>query len=636
MKRIKQLNENVINQIAAGEVIERPASVIKELVENSIDAGANRIEVELSQGGRYLRVSDNGSGMHAEDIKLAFSRHCTSKITDEKDLWRLNTLGFRGEALASVVSISRLTCTSKTKEAENGTKLFNDDRGELQTTPIGCANGTTIEIKDLFYNVPARLKFLRKPTTEIAAIVETLQNIAISHPEVAFNCKNQNKIALKTSGSNDLSITLSEIYSKDLLNHLLIVNAIDEGEKYFVNGVVTEPSFTRSNRKSIYIIINGRIIKCPILSKAIERGFESVIPSGRFPLAVINVLMPADKIDVNVHPAKKEVRYTATNNIFAFINYAIKKALQDQDYYVKREVHIINQPQNAPIEQQKINKHNEIQKTVFNIKPEEPIKVDKNPLCLPDKPLKQTETIIKHSEVPKAIEFYKPIDEKFTAPDNKNIVNKPEEKIQQLTIKTGVEIKQPAKTKQWTIIGQALNTYIILETTDGLQIIDQHIADERAIYDRLKRQKKDIAAQRLLVFEEINITLDQLALLDEYSDQLEQWGYEFDKTENNTITIKQIPQVVTGKDQKAIFEEIISMLENGGSFEALEDNILKTISCHGAIKAGDPLSIKEMETIITNWNNSDYPYTCPHGRKIAHNISLKELAGYFDRQPSYI
>lgn len=639
MKRIQQLQEDVINQIAAGEVIERPASVVKELVENSIDAGASKIEIEVSQGGRYLRVSDNGSGIEADDIMLAFNRHATSKIISETDLWDLRSLGFRGEALASILSISKVSCTTKTKEADNGIKLTNLENGELKTVSIGCAVGTTIEISELFYNVPARLKFLKRPTTEVAAVVEVLQNIAIAHPEVAIICKNQNKIALKTSGSNDLCLCLNEIFSKDLLKHLLLINAIDEGEKYFVNGVVTDPTFTKSNRKSIYIIINGRFIKCPILTKAVERAFEDKMPSGRFPLAVINLILPPGKVDVNVHPTKKEVRYEAANSIFGFVNYAIRKALQEGDFYLQekndlsqqikeQEQHEMIEQQNSEllngsidVEEKKLSPINNIEKA-YVVKQKEPIKLEQ---------VKQPERIqppVSEAVSNSTVEYYAPLSEE----DVLTSVKKEQQSSRQLSINPILKSTKEPERKNWHIIGQVFNTYIIVQTDNSLQIVDQHIAAERAIYDKLKRQEHHVAGQRLLIIEQLDLSLEHKALLEEYATQLENWGYEFEQTKDNKIAITQVPQLLTNKDQKHIFEEIISFLENGDTIQSIEDNILKTMSCHAAIKAGDFLSNKEMEEIISSWLKSDYPYTCPHGRKICHEIDIKDLSGYFDRQ----
>lgn len=628
MNRIKILNDYVINQIAAGEVVERPASVAKELVENSIDAGATKIEVEISQGGRYIRVSDNGAGIHPDDISLAFSRHATSKINSEKDLWNLNSLGFRGEALASILSISHLTCITKTNASESGTKAVSLDNGELDITNIGCATGTTIEVNDLFYNVPARLKFLRSHKTEVAEIIDILQCLAIAHPEVAFVSKHQNKVLLKTSGSGDLPICLNELFPKDILNHLLMLNAIDEREKLFISGVITDPTFTKPNRKSIFTVINGRFVKCPIILKAVERAYDNKITSGKFPLAVLNLILPTDKVDVNVHPTKREVKYTATNNVFAFINYAVKKALEEGDFYIKKS-HSITEDKAKEEALKLIKSHDEQEKASPQAK-------DFKSKRVYDVPKDRILPSLSHS----AFELYTPLEESIVVDDTQNapidvvsILN--EEETEQLIIHPEIIPDAIKDRKQWLIVGQVFNTYIIIQTDDGIQIIDQHIASERAIYDQLKRKELQIAGQRMLIFEETDVTLEQVALIEEYSDLLKKWSYEIEQTEPGRVIIKQVPHLVTGRNQKEIFEDIVSLLENGHSLDLLEDNLTKTIACHAAIKSGEILTLKEMEQIVSQWQKSDYPYTCPHGRKIAHNITIKELSSYFDRQLNY-
>jgi DNA mismatch repair protein MutL len=640
MKRIQILKEEVINQIAAGEVIERPASVVKELVENSVDAGATKIEVEVAQGGRYVRVSDNGSGIHPADIKLAFSRHATSKIESEKDLWGLHTLGFRGEALASILSISKLSCTTKTKEADDGVKATKLDSGDIDYSPVGCSTGTTFEIKELFYNVPARLKFMKSSRAEVSAIIEVLQNLAITNPEVAFICLHQGKTVLKTSGSADLSITLSEIFSKDLLNHLLIVNAIDEKQKYFASGVMSDPTFTKSNRKSIYTIINNRFVKCPIITKAIERAFEDVLPGGRFPLAIINFMMPPEQLDVNVHPTKREVKYVATNSVFSFIHYSVKKALQDSEYYIKKQLtekvleeedleQSVRQEEHSDI----LSKIPLVKTEKIDHKPETSSPIQATPVSIHNKQIEKEKHSAETAE--KAMEFYKPLENQKASLLSLAQANPPVPP-EQLKIDSALTFPQKPEKKPWTVIGQVFNTYIVLQTDTGLQIVDQHIASERAIYDRLKSADQQIAGQRLLIFNEIDIDTSAIALLEEHKEHLSRWGYEIEISEANKVLLKQIPQMLTGRNQSSAIEEIITHLEKYSSIEILEDNILKTLSCHAAVRAGDVLSYKEMEQVIIQWQCSTYPFTCPHGRKIAHTIGLKELAGYFDRQPNYI
>ncbi|HBH18072.1 MAG TPA: DNA mismatch repair endonuclease MutL, partial [Cyanobacteria bacterium UBA9579] len=304
MKRIKLLPENLINQIAAGEVIERPASIVKELVENSIDAGATRVEIEISNECRNIRVADNGSGIHKDDVALAFSRHATSKLQQENDLWTISTLGFRGEALASIISIAKVSCLTRTADSPVGVKV-DCENSEITITETGCAIGTTMEVKELFYNVPARRKFLKKAQTELASIIEVVQSIAISYPEVSIHLIHKGRTSLKTTGSKDMATVISEIYSKELLDELVEVYKDDTEYKLEVKGFTSNPNFTRSNKKAIYVFVNGRTVKCPILSKAIDTAYKGLIPSDKYPFAILDLIIPAGEVDVNVHPAKR-------------------------------------------------------------------------------------------------------------------------------------------------------------------------------------------------------------------------------------------------------------------------------------------------------------------------------------------
>lgn len=651
MQKIIQLEEQVINQIAAGEVVERPASVVKELVENAIDAGATKVDVEISQGGRTIRVADNGSGIEKEDIPLAFSRHATSKIRQEQDLWSLNSLGFRGEALASILSIAEVTCLTRTENADHGYKASNNDNGHLTITEAGCAVGTIMEIKNLFHNVPARLKFLKSDAAEASAVMEVLQNIAIAHPEVAIIGKNNNKINFKTSGRGDLALCLGEIFAKDLLNHLLVANAIDEQKKFFVNGMLSDPTFTKSTRKSIYTVVNGRFVKCPILIKAIERAFEDKIPARRFPLAVINLMLPPEKIDVNVHPTKKEIRYTETNTIFSFITYAVKKALEEGQYYFadaektpttltpvvpekRREENYPDTPKIFDVKEGKITSTSSPTETSPPLSTEiEPVKSSFQPVVEDKQSYSPAEPLSKSSITEKK-EIQPVAEAKITFDTPKVISENPEPATEQLvfeTIKPPVE-KKTAMAEKWTVIGQAFDTYIILQSERGLELIDQHIASERAIYDKLKKRPCETSAQRLLILDYIDVTPDQVGLLQDFEEDLARWGYEIDILEEKKVALKQVPHIVMGKEYTVIFEELIKILEEKNSLENLQDDILKLTACHAAVRAGDKLTSLEMEKVIEQWQSSDYPYTCPHGRKICHTISLKELYHYFDRQ----
>lgn len=301
MARIKQLSKHLINQIAAGEVIERPASVVKELVENSIDAGATKVSIEINNDCRDIRVADNGSGIHPDDIMLAFSKHATSKISSDEDLFDIHTMGFRGEALASIISISKLTCTTRTAEFDAGTKV-KCENSEVKSAQTGCAVGTIMEIKDLFYNLPARLKFLKSSSTEFSYIQELVQSVALAHPHCALELKKNGKSVLKTSGQNNLLQTIKEVYSADVTQNLKEVLKTDQISGLKISGFVSTPDYTRSSKKSYHIYINSRTVKCPIFQKSIDTAYKSLIANGKYPFVVLNLEIPPSDVDVNVHP----------------------------------------------------------------------------------------------------------------------------------------------------------------------------------------------------------------------------------------------------------------------------------------------------------------------------------------------
>lgn len=326
MARIQQLSKHLINQIAAGEVIERPASVVKELVENSVDAGAKKISIEITNDCRNIRIADNGCGIHPDDILLAFTKHATSKIKTDEDLFDIHTLGFRGEALASIISISRLTCTTRTAEFETGTKV-KCENSEVNKVETGCAVGTIMDIKDLFYNIPARLKFLKSASTEFSYIQELLQSIALANPDVAFELKRDGKTTLKTTGLGDLKRTIKELFNAEVTDNLKEVLKTDKIAGMQISGYVSTPDFTRSSKKNYYMFINKRAVKCPVFQKSIDNAYKNLIASGKYPFVVLNLEIPPADVDVNVHPTKKEVRYKNTNMVFNFIYTAIQGGL---------------------------------------------------------------------------------------------------------------------------------------------------------------------------------------------------------------------------------------------------------------------------------------------------------------------
>jgi DNA mismatch repair protein MutL len=571
MGRIKQLCVHLINQIAAGEVIERPASVVKELTENSIDAGASCISVEITNDCRDIRVADNGGGIHPDDIALAFSKHATSKIATDEDLFAINTLGFRGEALSSIISIAKVTCTTRSAEFETGTRV-KCANSEVQTSETGCAIGTIMEVKDLFYNLPARLKFLRNPNTEFSYIQELIQSLALSHPEVSFELKKNGKTTFKTIAGSGLLQVIKEIAPDAGLKE---VQRTDKLSGLKISGYVSTPDFTRSSKKSYHTYINSRAVKCPVFQKSIDTAYKTLIAAGKYPFVVLNLEIPPADVDVNVHPTKKEVRYKNTNQIFNFIQFAIRGSLEN------------------------------------DVEPE---------------PLPQNVVEFKHPEI-----FHdKESDTIYVSDKVQTLFKMPQPDVSRSTFGETEEHsicseKHQAAVPADSIIGQYKNTYILIEQPEGLEIIDQHIAHERYIYEKLKNEKEPVS-QMLFVSDVIQVSTSEAELIKENLEKFEKFGYGIEFLAENEIIFKKVPQMLAKVNPKEILADI---LESDGT---LEEKILITSACKASVKAGDKLSTWQMQEIIKNWRTTKMPYTCPHGRPISKTIPHNEIAAFFMRK----
>lgn len=597
MKRIQQLSRQLINQIAAGEVIERPASVVKELVENSIDAGADRVEVEISKDCLSIRVSDNGSGIHPDDIELAFSKHATSKISNSDDLFDIHTMGFRGEALASIISIAKVICTTRTKDFETGTRVECEE-SNVKSTPSGCAIGTTMEVKDLFYNTPARLKFLKSEKIELSYIAEILQSIAIAKPDVSITLIYDGKTPLKTSGSGDLLCVLTEVYSNSIASELRKINKEDELSKLQATGYCSTPEFTRSTKKSIYVFVNGRVVKCPVILKAIDTAYKNLLPSGKYPFVCLNLDLPASDVDVNVHPTKKEVRYKNPNQIFNFIYSSVLGALSVTNKIEETE------KQDIVIPFGNYNSQTSLIENTF-------VEQDKN----------DDDTVYVSEPA-----FQKIQDNNAQS----NITKTPSYEMSAKQI--DFDIPKTAEVEEtFNIIGQYHNTYILFEEDNELKIVDQHIADERYIFEKLQEnlKNKDIPSQLLLISDVLPLEAADVELIMDNAEKLKTFGYEIQKVSDTEVIFKKIPQVIAHVKVKDILTDIIENLQ--GDLNNLEEKMLVTMSCKAAVKAGAELNLWQMEELIKKWKTTKLPYTCPHGRPILHTFSEKEIASFFHR-----
>ncbi len=592
MKRIQQLSRQLINQIAAGEVIERPASVVKELVENSIDAGATRIEIEVSKDCLSLRVADNGAGIHPDDIELAFSKHATSKISTADDLFDIHTMGFRGEALASIISIAKVVCTTRTKDFETGTRVECEE-SNVKSSPAACAIGTTMEVNDLFYNTPVRQKFLKSEKVELSYISEALQSIAISHPEIAITLIYDGKTPVKTSGSGDLLCVLTEIYSNSIAGELKKINKKDELSHLHATGFCSTPDFTRSSKKSVYVFVNNRVVKCPVILKAIDTAYKNMLPAGKYPFVCLNLSIPTKDVDVNVHPTKKEVRYQNPNQIFNFIYSSILGALADIKVPQKEEPDIV-----IPF-----GNYNTLQTTT-----QDGVSQDKE----------DDDTVYVSSQK------FEEIQETNTPPASRQF----ELNIKQIDL----DIPKVAQVEEtFNIIGQYQNIYIIFEEDTELKIVDQHIADERYIFEKLQAnlKKEDIHSQLLLISDVLQLEAADIELIQENSEKLKHFGYEIQKVSDTEIIFKKVPQVISHIKVKDILSDILENLH--GDLNNLEEKMLVTMSCKAAVKAGTELNLWQMEELIKKWKTTKLPYTCPHGRPIVHTFSEKEIASFFHR-----
>lgn len=593
MGRIKQLSKHIINQIAAGEVIERPFSVVKELVENSIDAGATKISIDISNECRDIRIADNGSGIHPDDIVLAFSKHATSKIEDVNDLYNIRTLGFRGEALSSIISISKLTCITRTKDFEVGTKVTCEN-SEVHKIETGCAVGTIMEVRDLFYNLPVRLKFLKNPKTEFAYISELVSSLAIVNPNIGFELKNNEKVVLKTNGLGSLPEVIKTMFTKSLFDKLRAVEGIDNLSGFKITGYVSSPDFTRSSKKDCHIYVNSRTVKCPVFLKAIDTAYRNMLPSGKYPFVVLNLELPTDEIDVNVHPTKKEVKYKNPNQVFNFIRASIENSLSNI---------------------QRINTLQNISKNEDDFQVEEPVNEAIQNLLF-----NQKETNIDKEEKEEVLHpsFIKPLKVYTSEPER---INSAEEKIK--TYEPKVEIKSDEN-----IIGQYKKTYILIEKDEGLEIVDQHIADERYIYETLKNQKEP-ASQLLFISDIIELSPLEAELVRDNLQKFSKFGYGIEFLNDTDIMFKKVPQLLSKVSPKEIIKDLLENIE--GDLDNLEEKILITTSCKAAVKANTSLNMFQMQEIIKRWRGCKHPYTCPHGRPISKILSHNEIASFFMR-----
>jgi len=584
------LPPEVASQIAAGEVVERPASVVKELVENALDAGATQINVTVAEAGRRLiEVADNGSGIPTNEVPLAVERHATSKLNSADDLFRIATLGFRGEALASIGSVSRLTITTRTADNSSGVRLRVEGGHIGQAEPIGAPAGTAIRVEDLFYNVPARLKFLKTDTTERRAIDTLLTRYALAYPHIRFRLAEGSKISLQTSGDGDRRTILATLYGVDIAKQLLEVEAVEDDAG--INGFISPTSITRSNRRDITFFINGRWIQDTALSAAITQAYHTLLMVGRYPLTALFLDLEPASVDVNVHPAKAEVRFGEPDKMFSFVQRSVRRAL----------LAYAPVPQVAPTLWGSRADDRQID-PVWELAHD----TDRGPWTID----RQTPSTV--NGLPSTVNHHPSSAPEQTQPETF------------------------AHMPLLRLIGQIGATYIVAEGPDGLYLIDQHAAHERVLFEKLlaQHEKRNIPSQALLTPITVTLPPAQATLLENQLEILQHFGFEVEPFGPNTFQVRSMPTLFSGSDPATALRALVEDFEEDEAplKDEIEDRIAGRVCKRLAVKAGKALSPDEQRALLADLENCDSPRTCPHGRPTMIHLSVDMLEKQFGRK----
>ena len=616
MPNIAILNQETIDKIAAGEVVERPCSVVKELVENAIDAGSTAITVEIKEGGiSFIRITDNGCGIEREQVAVAFYRHSTSKIRSAEDLLTVKSLGFRGEALSSISAVARVELITKTYDELTGTRYVIEGSKELSNEEIGAPDGTTFIVKDLFYNVPARRKFLKTAQTEGSYISDMVEKLALSHPDISFKFINNNQTKLHTSGNGNRKDIIYHIFGREISSSLLEVK--HECEYFKVEGFIGKPVITRGNRNYENYFINGRYVKSNILSRAIEEAYKSFLMQHQYPFTVLYFTFFSE-LDVNVHPTKMELRFDNNNEIYvescdtiyAILSHKemIPEVPVDSTPAPKKIVHEYKEPIPEPFEKRRINE----------VRAAESRSVYGQSVTSTVKNYSATEPAAKAPET-------------STAYEPAQVVTGTQ---QTLGDYDKVFLTESAK-KQFSIIGQLFKTYWLIEFEDKLYIIDQHAAHEKVLYEKTMARlaNKDFTSQR--ISPPIVMTLDarECEMLEKYRPQIEQFGYEVEHFGGKEYMISAIPDNLFNIDMKDLFIEMLDDFSNstGRQTPDIITEKVASMSCKAAVKGNDKLTLPEINKLIDELLSLDNPYNCPHGRPTIISMSKYEIEKKFKR-----
>lgn len=620
---INILDAQTANMIAAGEVVDRPASALKELIENAIDAGATSVNVEIKGGGAaFMRITDNGSGFARDDMPKALLRHATSKIKSGEDLDGISTLGFRGEALAAISSVSKIEIISKRREDALGTRLTADETG-IVMVDTGCPSGTSVLVRELFYNVPARYKFLKRDSSEAAAAAAVAERIALSHPEVSISFTSEGEKKFYTNGDGKLLSTIYSVYGRDFANGLKEIDY--EIESIRVSGFVTPPPHARGSRTLQIFFVNGRFVRSKTMMAALEEAFKSYLPHGKYPAGILNLTLNAKNTDVNVHPAKLEIKFADERKIFEVVYYGVKNMLKEPENILVNNT-VTTPPQKADpdfVSQKQENNQSFPIKTASTTGYE----VFKPTLGEEDLPLidlNTSSTMTVNSPIlPKEkvdiLEYDTLIGEAATAAFSKQKENE--------------EPNFFSNESLYKIIGEAYNAYIFVEIADKVLIIDKHAAHERVLYEELAH-KKEVVTQQLLTGITINLPLEQVEMLTANVEYLKEYGFVAEPFGGNTLIIRAIPSTLSDLGNvEYIFESFAEKIAENNTLPFAErcDRALFTIACKAAMKAGQKNDPIHNEWLVNRLLLGGDIHVCPHGRPVMKEMSKREIEKFFDR-----
>lgn len=614
MSKIQVLSIDTVNKIAAGEVVERPASAVKEMVENSIDAGADKITVEIKNGGiSFIRVTDNGSGIAKEDVKTAFLPHATSKIRDISDLEELYTMGFRGEALASIAAVSKVELLTKTKDSDFGTSLIIEGGEIISESEAGCPDGTTIVIKDLFFNTPARMHFLKKDSAEAAHVSEVMQKLALSYPHVSFRLISNSREVLQTPGTGNLKDVLPVIFGKEISDKMVEVNFENDGVK--VTGFIGLPEIARNNRTLQNFFVNGRWVKSKEMQFSAEAGYKTMLMTGKRPVLVLNVSVSPMLTDVNVHPQKMEIKFANEKIITSAVFWAVQNAL-------------LSAPKAREAEERKP----EIKSTFVDSMETAENKQSYSVIPKKEKPYERFE------KEEKSFDFFSAESEAlFTVPEVKEPVKFFDDELREEEIYAPVveqQTEQPIEAvetvSEYKVKGQIFDTYIIIQHENEMLLLDQHAAHERIRYEEMV-ENMCIFGQLLMMPEMIRLSATDGELLLENMEAFSKLGFIIDEFGDGQFAVRQMPDDIIDLGIEDTVIEILELIKKNKNPEDILDKAFFMIACKGAVKANHAMSQREMEALVKQVTENDRIRTCPHGRPLMISLTKKWIEKEFKR-----